>query len=549
MYIIIIILVTTLVFSKFFLNVRYFGHDTIFHVTNITKLSETISFDNIFGSNIITYEFNKFGYGVWLFYPKLPHLTAAYLYLFLKDIYLSMKIVYFITTIMSGIFTFFLSKKIFNDKKIALLSSIIYVTVPYHICEIYIRDAFAENFMFLVLPLIFLGLYNLKEDNYIKFYICFILGYIIGINSHLGSMFFYTIFIGLFILYYRKDFFAKKRFIALLKSSLIVTGFCLPFLGPLLEHKIFGNYRVFTAVFSSLEEVKIFSLNYKDLFLQKALDDGILPYFNIITLVLFCFSLCSFIFNKDKEYRKDKKICLFFIILLINVMCSKVIWDYLPSLFISIQFPWRLLVFMSLFVSLFSPLILLNKRISVKFKNAIICILVVLISLEGVSNISYDGNYEISVIDARSSIKSMGYQREYFPVMTAEDIYIFHYDGYNYKVKDYIFRTSENVMVEIIDDKFPNMKINITNVNEESFIEFPRIFYFGYELLDNNGNSVELHANDYGMIEAIVSNDGIYTLKYVKSKIHRISEFICVLTFLTMICVLVVRFIKWKRKK
>ena len=193
-YIIIIILVTTLVFSKFFLNVRYFGHDTIFHVTNIIKLSESISFDNIFGSNIITYEFNKFGYGVWLFYPRMPHLIAAYIYLFLKDIYLSMKIVYFITTVLSGIFTFFLSKKIFNDRKIALLSSVIYVTIPYHICEIYIRDAFAENFMFLVLPMIFLGLYNLKNDEYIKFYIFFILGYIMGINSHLGSMFFYTLF-------------------------------------------------------------------------------------------------------------------------------------------------------------------------------------------------------------------------------------------------------------------------------------------------------------------------------------------------------------------
>ena len=48
--IIIIILVTALVFSKFFLNDRYVGHDTIFHVSNIIKLSETISFDNIFAN-------------------------------------------------------------------------------------------------------------------------------------------------------------------------------------------------------------------------------------------------------------------------------------------------------------------------------------------------------------------------------------------------------------------------------------------------------------------------------------------------------------------
>ena len=94
-YLLIIFLVTIIVFSELFFNVRYKGHDTIFHVTNIIKLSESISFDNIFGDDLITYEFNKFGYGIWLFYPKLPHLTAAYLFLIIKDIYLSMKIIYF----------------------------------------------------------------------------------------------------------------------------------------------------------------------------------------------------------------------------------------------------------------------------------------------------------------------------------------------------------------------------------------------------------------------------------------------------------------------
>ena len=123
-------------------------------------------------------------------YPKLPHLFASYIYLFTENIYLSMNIIYFITTFLSGVFIYFLSKKIFKDSKVGLLSSVIYFTVPYHICEIYIRDAFAENFMFLVLPMIFLGLYNLKENNYCKFYILFTLGYIIGMNSHLVSMVF-----------------------------------------------------------------------------------------------------------------------------------------------------------------------------------------------------------------------------------------------------------------------------------------------------------------------------------------------------------------------
>ena len=161
----IIFLVTLIVLFQLFYNDRYEGHDTIFHVTNIIRLSDTISLKNIFGSNIITYNFNSYGYGIWLFYPKIPHLLASYVYLGLKDIYLSMNIIYFITTFLSGIFTYFLANKIFNNKKVSLLSSIIYLTFPYHICEIYTRDAFAENFMFMVLPMIFLGLYNLKDNK------------------------------------------------------------------------------------------------------------------------------------------------------------------------------------------------------------------------------------------------------------------------------------------------------------------------------------------------------------------------------------------------
>ena len=66
-YLFIIILVTILVFSKLFLNIRYSGHDTTFHVTNIIKLSETISFDNIFGSDLITYIF-KYENNIFCYY-------------------------------------------------------------------------------------------------------------------------------------------------------------------------------------------------------------------------------------------------------------------------------------------------------------------------------------------------------------------------------------------------------------------------------------------------------------------------------------------------
>ena len=51
------------------------------------------------------------------------------------------------------------------------------------------------------------------------------------------------------------------------------------------------------------------------------------------------------------------------------------------------------------------------------------------------------------------------------------------------------------------------------------------------------------------MLEATVTKNGKYKLSYVKSKIHRISESISLLTILIVMGVLVVKYIKWKRKK
>ncbi len=299
-YIILIIISTTIILLNLFIKPRYYGHDTVFHTANIMKLSKTININNIFGNNIITFQVNPYGYGTWLFYPKLPHLLGAYLYK-IFNIYTSMKIVYFITTLLSIITMYYLSKIIYKNKKIALLSSLIYLTAPYHICEIYIRDAYAENFMFLATPLIFLGLYNLLENNYKKFYIFFILGYLIGLYSHLVSMVFCTILVALFILYYHKQIIRKEKIKPLIISTIIVTLLSLPFLTKVIEYKSLNIYTVFLSrTFTNRDMVIYRAPALKDLIKNKPIYDQIMPYFNIVTILLFIVTTIQIIFKKNK---------------------------------------------------------------------------------------------------------------------------------------------------------------------------------------------------------------------------------------------------------
>ena len=541
-YIILIFLVTLIIFLNLFINPRYYGHDTIFHTANIIELSKTINIKNILGNNIISLKSNPFGYGTWLFYPKLPHLLGAYLYK-IFDIYTSMKIVYFIITFLSAITIFSLSKKIFNNKKTAFLSSIIYITIPYHICEIYIRDAFAENFMFLAVPLIFLGLYNLLNNDYKKFYIYFILGYVIGIYSHLVSMVFCTIFVALFILYHHKKLLKKEKIKALLISTIIVIGLTLPFLTTVIEYKLLNKYTVFLSDnFTNRYSVVARTIDFKDLYSGKPIYDDIMPYFNIMTIILTLITTIQLVLNKTK-YKSKLLPMLLYIILLTNLVCSKLIWNNIPEIFLMLQFPWRLLVFMSVFISLYAPVCLLTDlKINIPkiFNKIIYSMIICLVLIEGVNNIKYYSNEEYTEDYVLSSKLAMGYQQEYLPLKTNNARYF----RTTYLEKRKIKITSNNsTKITITNNNFPNLEFEVKKLKEKTKIEIPRIYYLDYILKDKDGNKVKLTMSKYGMLEADIIKEGKYELYHKNTLIETISNIIGVATLIFVIYKLV----GWRR--
>jgi asparagine N-glycosylation enzyme membrane subunit Stt3 len=60
---------------------------------------------------------------------------------------------------------YFFVKKITNDKNVGVLASVIYMIMPYHLNDMYIRSALGEFLSFIFIPLVFLGLYNLKNKE------------------------------------------------------------------------------------------------------------------------------------------------------------------------------------------------------------------------------------------------------------------------------------------------------------------------------------------------------------------------------------------------
>ena len=538
-YVFIIFIITLFLFLKLFLKSRYLGHDTTFHVPNITALSKTISLNNLFGNNIVQLSSNLSGYGTWLFYPKIPHLLAAYLYKITNNIYLSMNIVYFITTFISGVLMFFLGKKIYKNNNIALLSSVIYLTISYRLLNIFVRDAFAENFMFVSIPLIFLGLIYLKEKNIKKFYIYFSLGCLLGIYSHLLLTFYCFFFVLFYILYNHKIYFKKDKFIPLLKCTIFIFLLSLPFIITIIEHKFINTYSLFlNPKFTSRNTVLNNNLYPYQIFIPNTKFDDFKFSINIVISILLFFNFTYYIYKKiNKKKVNNESLYILSIVVLVILICSKTIWKYIPKIFILIQFPWRLMTFLAFVVSIYSLYNISNlykkSKIKKKWNISFVIAIIFLVSV-AIYNEYYFSDYSDDINTLSTSIYSMGHGLEYLPfdqVKNYENLY-----------KEYNIRCNkcEN---EIIEDNFPNMIFKISNIEKVDSVILPRTYYLGYELKDDDGNKIKLVMSEDGYLEANINKNGTYHLQYRKTNLEKI----CIIISNMTIIIVIVNYINKKK--
>ena len=102
--------------------------------------------------------------------PIFYHLTFFYLY-FVFHLLLSLsEIVSFnwtliIINILTSISMFFTVKTISKNKNVALVSTIMYMTAIYRLCDIYKRGALGETVSFIFIPLLILSIYKIFYEN------------------------------------------------------------------------------------------------------------------------------------------------------------------------------------------------------------------------------------------------------------------------------------------------------------------------------------------------------------------------------------------------
>lgn len=488
------------------------SNDTKFHLINIEHLTKQIDKDFFNPSKVVGYIGNDFGYGTALFYPPLGHYSATYLNTIINNSIISVEIIHFVGLFLSGITMFLLAKALSKNDYIGLISAVIYMLFPYHLSDIYIRDALGESLIFIFLPLIFLGIYELLNDNKKRFYLYFVIGYVGGMLSHLTMMTYFTVIILIFLIFKYK--FTLKYLKQFIIASIFILAITSPFIVGLLQQRLLGNYNVFKegVMVQGTWGNALMPLRY--LFVGENWGTEYIRYYiDLVVLILLFFT-----FKKYKQYN-NKYYNYILVFGIISFILSSMLfpWDLLPKSFRMIQFPWRFVTFVSLSISVLAPLCI-SKFNDKKMLSIILIIFMVLLAQPNLKQASNE------VIDI-SNIEQwygMGWQREYLPVSAAENS-----DYFDNRNHDIIIKEG-NANVEIINNDVPYLEFKVDN---DVTVELPRIYYIGYTLLNENNDKVDFYENEYGFIEAKLES-GTYKLDFTGTKYDQIAKFVSIISIL-----------------
>ncbi len=496
-----------------------FSQDMEFHLASIKTFADYLPFSIFY--KIFPDMSYDFGFGMGIFYPPFPHIVGAIIYklvsVFGFGLYISNMILCFFTFFFIGLSMYVLANKVFRNKEKGLIASLFYMTYNYVYVDIIMRGAINEAFVFIFIPLIFLGVwYLLKENNKKMFYITFIIGYIGFIYSHLVMAVWFTIFFVVFLLFFVKDVFKKENFISFVIASLIILVFTSTFYVPMIQHKLFGNYVAFaedrTMNLGNIQNIPWYGFF---IYYDPYAEGFIYSNFNFVITVFLILGLYRLFTKKiPVERRKFVIAILIFGILGLILNTFIAIWLFIPDILLSIQFVWRLATFVGFAFCFFAAegldlFLELFKKKYIKFALGIIIFLLAFFVKQNLDRTI------TNVIELEPNFNYYVTTREHYPVNAYKN------NKYYEKRSHDVLVTKGKADIKILSNKTPSMKFKVTNLEKEATLELPRFYYLGYRITDSKGNIIKYNEDKYGFITINVDKNDIYSVKYVGTKAYQ----------------------------
>lgn len=286
------------------------------------------------------------GYGepLFNFYTQIPYWLGETFHLSGLSIISSVKIVFAISLILSGVSMYILARR-FWGRLGGLVSAIFYIFAPYRAVDVWVRGALPEALSFVLFPLIFLFLEK-------KSYLFFSISLALLLLTHNLSLFMFLPFLGIWWLVRSRDW----KFLPAGILSLFLSAF---YLLPV----IFESHLV--TVGQTTTGYLNYSLHWttlRQLFISRFWGYGGSTWgpndtlsFSVGHLHWIVVVVVGLVLLLRRSQLNAKRYFLFTSLALLAIFLthgkSEIIWKIIPGLPF-IQFPWRFLTMSTLFLSL-----------------------------------------------------------------------------------------------------------------------------------------------------------------------------------------------------
>ena len=324
-----------------------------------------------------------YGYPIFNFYAPLAYYVGAFFMFLGFNALVATKIMIGTGLVLAGVFMYFLAR-VFWGKIGGIISGLLYLYAPYHALNVYVRGAVAETWAYALLPLAFLGVFqvykgseeyaNLQPRSKIKdqrskisrniwYWICLTsLSFAAIILSHNLTAMMVTPFIFAFALF----LYVKLRLSELIyKPYFVLLGLLI---GMLLS-AFYSLPVIFEMKFTDVLSVVGGGSDYNDHFAclsqlwnspwgfagsAPGCNDGFSLKIGKLHIILAALSFISLVRLRSIDKSKFQTSILFMLFLLVSAFLtikeSKFIWDMIPHMAF-FQFPWRFLVLICFFIS------------------------------------------------------------------------------------------------------------------------------------------------------------------------------------------------------
>lgn len=537
----------SLVILCILLSFNFKGHDYPYHIQRIGSIAEELRYKGLGAFPIRIYSTNEFGYGYAspLFYGDIFLYPAAILALMgLNEIYcfrLMLVAIYF--------FCFFnmyyCAKKISKDTHTAVMSSVLYTFSAYFALDVLTRSAIGESFAFVFMPLACYGFYCViinpeMPKNHRLFLVFGMSGLIL---SHLISTVLITISMAIFlIVFYKKWIHNPKILMDFVALALLTACICAYFIFPLLE-------QMFSAKFYSTQETlyhlehwklrwpswigphafwKLQGDRFPELHDSLWFAGGFGPIL-IALILIYAFNI--------KKLENPLMISLLAVSLILILMAQNLIIPLhkLQRLFGFMQFPYRILIICTLFMSIsgaYAIYILKNRHINMLLliTSILSCMMIVVTSYK-IIKLEIPNTY--SEYSLTSDQIGNG---EYIPGELVDSLSNTKFSDYCRNRGNYVDTNHSDVTYSFYNDGHGKIELEFSgnNYNDSSF-ELPLLMYKGYSAVDKQtGKHYTVAASEHGLAEVFVGDEqsACITVRYTGTAIQKISDIITILTLI-----------------